>query len=225
MEVKIADPATGEVRPLGEPGEIWARGYQTMLKYFNVPEGSEAAALTDDGWLKTGDQATMDAAGYLRIAGRLKDSIIRGGENIYPREIEDVLHEHASVLAASVVGVPDDKWGEIVAAVIRLRAGAAQPIAAELHAYCRAKLAPYKTPALWFVVDAYPTTSSGKIQKYVLRDMILQGELRPEDFVPPASRRPGDSAAHRGSRAASDLAKAGAADGADSAPIPTVAQE
>ena len=118
MEVKIADPRTGAVRPLGEPGEIWARGYQAMLGYVNVPEGSDTA-LTEDGWLKTGDQATMDAAGYLRVTGRLKDCIIRGGENIYPREVEDVLASHPLVEQACVVGYPDENWGEVVAAVVR----------------------------------------------------------------------------------------------------------
>jgi len=184
MEVKIADPSTGAALALGECGEIWARGYQTMLGYFNVPEGAESA-LTEDGWLKTGDQASMDAAGYLRITGRLKDCIIRGGENIYPREVEDVLLTHALVQQVSVVGVPDQKWGEVVAAVIRLRRDVRPPQAIDLHSHCRLKLAAYKTPVLWFYVDEYPMTSSGKIQKFVLRERICEGAIVPEPFVKP----------------------------------------
>jgi fatty-acyl-CoA synthase len=184
MEVKIADPSTGAVLPLGSHGEIWARGYQTMLGYLQLPEGSEDA-LTSDGWIKTGDQATMDSEGYLRITGRLKDAIIRGGENIYPREVEEVLCTHPSVVQASVIGMPDDKWGEVVVAVIRFKPGA--PTAPEeLHTWCRARLAAYKTPAQWFYVQDFPLTSSGKIQKFALRDMIRNGRLFAESFVKPA---------------------------------------
>ena len=185
MEVKIADPATGAVLPLGEPGEIWARGYQAMHGYFNVQTG-EDASLTADGWLKTGDLATMDEAGYLRIAGRLKDCIIRGGENIYPREVEDVLLAHPAVQQASVVGVPDPKWVEAVAAVIRLRDGTVPPTALDLHEFCRARLAAYKTPVQWFFVDEYPMTLSGKIQKFALRERITSGALVPLPFEKPA---------------------------------------
>ncbi|WP_218510361.1 AMP-binding protein [Variovorax sp. dw_308] len=184
MEVKIADPETGAVLPLGEPGEIWARGYQTMLGYFNAAQASDQA-ITPDGWLKTGDQATMDAAGYLRITGRLKDCIIRGGENVYPREIEDVLATHPTVRQASVVGVPDPKWGEVVAAVVVLNPHLPPPDAVELHAHCRKSLAAYKTPAQWFYVDAFPTTSSGKIQKFALRESIRQGGITPQPFAKP----------------------------------------
>jgi len=184
MDVKIADPLTGEVRPLGEPGEIWARGYQAMRGYFNVAPGDEAA-LTADGWLKTGDLASMDEAGYLRVAGRLKDSIIRGGENIYPREIEDVLLTHPAVQQVSVVGVPDPKWVEAVAAVIRLHDGVASPTASELHQFCRARLAAYKSPAQWFFVDEFPLTLSGKIQKFALRERIASGALAPHSFERP----------------------------------------
>ncbi|VTU30683.1 AMP-binding protein [Variovorax sp. PBL-E5] len=185
MEVKIADPATGRVLPLDTPGEIWARGYQTMLGYFDMPEGADGA-LTPDGWLKTGDQATMDAEGYLRITGRLKDAIIRGGENIYPREIEEVLCAHPAISQASVIGLPDEKWGEVVAAVLRLQPDASPvPATEELHAWCRARLAAYKTPVRWFYVDAFPLTASGKIQKFALRDMIGDARLVPEPFVKP----------------------------------------
>jgi len=190
MEVKIADPASGAVLPLGQPGEIWARGYQTMLGYYNLPDGTESA-LGADGWLRTGDQATMDEAGYLRITGRLKDCIIRGGENIYPREVEDALLSHSLVQQASVVGIPDQKWGESVAAVIRLKPGSTPPTALELHHHCRERLAPYKTPVQWFYVDEFPSTSSGKIQKFVLRDLIVSGRLTPEAFVKPNRERVG----------------------------------
>jgi len=183
-ELKVADPQTGAVRPVGEPGEIWVRGYQVMHGYFNLADTSEQA-VTPEGWLRTGDLATMDASGYLRIAGRLKDCIIRGGENIYPREIEEALLKHPTVQEASVVGVPDPKWGEIVAAVVRLRADEPRPTALELHHHCRALLAAYKTPAAWFYVDSFPTTTSGKIQKFALRDQIRAGQLMPEPFEKP----------------------------------------
>jgi fatty-acyl-CoA synthase len=184
MEIKIADPATGAVRPLGEPGEIWARGYQVMCGYYNLPPDADPA-ITEDGWLRTGDLASMDAAGYLRITGRLKDCIIRGGENIYPREVEEALLKHPAVLDMSVVGVPDAQWGEVVAAVIRLRSGEPVPTALELHNHCRSLLASYKTPVQWYYVDAFPTTSSGKIQKFALREQIRGGQLTPEPFEKP----------------------------------------
>jgi len=187
MDVKVADPETGAVRPLGAPGEVWARGYQAMLGYFNKPEDT-GSTLTGDGWLKTGDQATMDAFGYLRVVGRLKDSIIRGGENIYPREIEDALNAHPSILSSCVVGIPDEKWGEIVAAAIQFRDGATRPTAAILHAHCRSRLAAYKAPALWFYVDAFPSTGSGKVQKYLLREQIRSGELAAEPFTRPPTK-------------------------------------
>lgn len=177
MEVKIADPITGETLPVGQPGEIWARGYQSMLGYFEMREASETT-LRPDGWLRTGDQASMDEHGYLRITGRLKDAIIRGGENIYPREIEDVLWTHEAIAQVAVVAAPDPKWGEIVAAVVRLdEKCTARPNADDLHAFCRARLAAYKTPAIWFFVDEFPATSSGKIQKFKLREMIAAGLL------------------------------------------------
>lgn len=185
VELKIADADSGAVLPVGQPGEVWVRGYQTMLCYFDSPEAT-AATITSDGWLRTGDLASMDEAGYLHIAGRLKDCIIRGGENIYPREIEDVLLEHPQVRQACVVGSPDLRWGEVVAAVIELEPGSA-PAALVLHHHCRRHLAAYKTPTLWFYVDSYPTTSSGKIQKYTIREWIAQGRLVPVPFKKPAT--------------------------------------
>ncbi len=179
-ELRIVDPETEQTVPLGQPGEIWARGYQAMLGYFEMPDAS-ATTLRPDGWLRTGDQASMDEHGYLRITGRLKDTIIRGGENIYPREIEDVLWTHDAVAQVAVVGKPDAAWGEIVVAAIRLEPGLPRPSADDLHAFCRERLAAYKMPALWVFVDEFPATSSGKVQKFKLRDAIASGSLAGEE--------------------------------------------
>jgi len=178
VEVKIVDIDTNQVLPIGEQGEICARGYQTMLGYFDMPEAT-AATLEPEGWLHTGDLGTMDERGYLRITGRLKDMIIRGGENIYPREIEALLSEHPRVANAVIIGVPDEKWSEQVAAVIQPVSSEEPPSPAELHDYCRAHLAAYKTPKLWCFVDQFPTTGTGKIQKFVLRERVEKGELVP----------------------------------------------
>ena len=178
MEVRIANPATGETVPLGEQGEIQTRGYQNMLGYFNMPDET-ARTLLPDGWLRSGDLGTMDARGFLRITGRIKDMIIRGGENIYPREIELLLAEEPGLAAVAVVGVPDSKWGEQVGAVLQPKAGAAMPDAAALFAKCRAELAHYKAPRLWFVVDALPTTETGKLQKFRLVEAIRDGRIVP----------------------------------------------
>lgn len=187
-ELKVADPATGAVRPIGEPGEIWVRGYQVMHGYFSLPPGVEDA-VTADGWLRTGDVAAMDDAGYLRITGRLKDCIIRGGENIYPMEIEAVLRQHAAVQDVQVVGESDSQWGEVVAAVVRLQPGVERPSAQSLYDHCRTRLAAYKLPVRWYYVDTFPATSSGKIQKFALREQIGRGIYPPEPFEKP-SRKP-----------------------------------
>ena len=178
VEVAILDPATGVTLPIGQQGEICARGYQTMSGYFELPEQT-AATIDFDGWLHTGDLGSMDARGYLRITGRLKDMIIRGGLNIAPREVEDVLFAHPEVAEVSVVGVPDRKWGEQVGAVIRLADPAHPPTSDALRAYCRERMAAFKSPALVFVVDSYPLTPSGKVQKFLLRQAIDNGELTP----------------------------------------------
>ncbi len=167
-EVKIIDPATGEVVPRETVGELCVRGYCVMAGYFDMPEQT-AAAIDSDSWYHTGDLVSMDGRGYLQIEGRLKDMIIRGGENIYPREIEDLLFEHPKVAEAAVLGVPERKWGEEVVAFVRPTPGAS-PSAEELFAYCREHLAAYKTPRQWQFVDSFPLTASGKIQKYVLRE-------------------------------------------------------
>ncbi len=189
IEVKIADPVSGEVRPLGQPGEICARGYQTMIEYFDMPDAT-AAALGADGWLHTGDLGTMDENGYVRIAGRLKDVIIRGGENISPLEIEELLARHPGIAEVAVVGAPDERWGEVVVAVIRLGAAQAPPTVEELRVYCRESLAGFKTPAGWCFVDELPTTATGKIQKAVLRDLISTGELVPVSVQERSSSSP-----------------------------------
>jgi len=168
-EIQIADIATGAPVPVGQTGELRARGYLVMRGYHDAPEAT-AAAIDADGWYHTGDLASLDGRGYLRIEGRIKDMIIRGGENVYPREIEDVLFAHPAVAEAAVVGVPDQTWGEVVAAFIRPVPGQPAPAPEELRAWCRERLAPYKRPQHWVFTDAFPMTPSGKIQKYKLRE-------------------------------------------------------
>ena len=169
--MKIVDATTGDTVAPGVVGELCTRGYHVMTGYLDNPEAT-AAAIDADGWLHTGDLASMDERGYCRIGGRLKDMIIRGGENIYPREIEQVLFEHEDVADVAVVGIPDPVWGEQVAAVVRPAAGRT-PDPDVLFAYCRERLAPHKAPRHWRVVDAFPLTPSGKIKKYVLRDELI----------------------------------------------------
>jgi len=152
-------------------GELCTRGYHVMTGYFRDPDKT-AAVIDADGWLHTGDLASMDERGYCQIGGRLKDMIIRGGENIYPSEIEQVLFEHPTVADVAVVGVPDQKWGEQVAAFVRPAPGQT-PDPGELFAYCREHLAPHKTPRYWTVVEQFPLTPSGKVQKFVLRERFL----------------------------------------------------
>ncbi|WP_218510381.1 AMP-binding protein [Variovorax sp. dw_308] len=176
LEMKIGDPLSGEILPAGVPGEICVRGYQAMTGYWDMPEAT-ALALRDEGWLHTGDMGMMDGQGYLRVTGRLKDMIIRGGENIYPREIEDVLVGHPAVGDATVVGVPDERWGEVVVAIIRPASPQSPPAEDELRGWCRGKLAAYKTPVVWHFVEAFPLTASGKIRKHVLREQLRSGEL------------------------------------------------
>jgi fatty-acyl-CoA synthase len=174
-EVKIVDPVTGETVPIGAVGELCASGYHVMLGYFEDPIAT-ARAVDADGWLHTGDLCSMDERGYCRIEGRLKDMIIRGGENIYPREVEELLFAHPKVGEVAVIGIPDAKWGEEVAAFIRPIPGE-RVDKAELFAYVREHLAPYKAPRHWFELDAFPMTGSGKIQKYKLRQMSADGDL------------------------------------------------
>jgi fatty-acyl-CoA synthase len=173
IEIKIVDPESGETLPRGERGELLTRGYHTMLGYLNLPEAS-AATLEPNGWLHTGDLASMDPRGYIAVNGRIKDMIIRGGENLYPREIEDVLYQHPALAGAVVIGVPDDYYGESVAAFVKLKEGATVTDQ-ELVDFLRPKLSGYKIPAHWYFVDEYPQTLSGKIQKFVLREKWEKG--------------------------------------------------
>ncbi|WP_343238469.1 AMP-binding protein [Streptomyces sp. SID13031] len=169
-EVRIVRPGSGEPAGLGEIGELCTRGYHVMAGYFDDPEQT-AAAIDPDGWLHTGDLASMDERGYCRVEGRLKEMIIRGGENIYPREIEQLLITHPTVEDVAVVGIPDPYWGEQVAAFIR-PARDLTPDPETLQAFTQAHLAPHKVPRTWRIVETFPTTASGKIQKYALRDQL-----------------------------------------------------
>jgi fatty-acyl-CoA synthase len=184
--VKIVHPDTGEIVATGEQGEICCRGYQNMLGYYEMPEAT-ADTIDPDGWLHMGDIGTMDDRGFIRVTGRVKEMIIRGGLNLYPREIEDLLFDHPAIAEAAIVGIPDEKWGEQVGAVIRLREGFAQPDPAELRAWCRERISAHKTPTHWFFTESYPMTPSGKIQKFVLREQIEAGDLRAASSVEAAS--------------------------------------
>lgn len=177
IEVAIRDPQTSAIRPLGEIGEICVRGYCTMIEYNDNPEAT-AATVDPEGWLRTGDLGTMDARGYISVTGRVKEMIIRGGENLFPAEIEAALQDHPDVGEIAVVGLPDDHWGEIVAAFIRPKVGASLNPAA-LKAHCRRNLAAIKSPAIWVEIDQFPLTASGKIRKVELRDRFVNGELTP----------------------------------------------
>lgn len=174
-EVSIRDPKTNVVTQLGVQGEICCRGYQVMLGY-NDDQEATAETIDSDGWLHTGDLGTMDARGYVKITGRVKDMIIRGGENLFPAEIENAMLEHAAIADAAVIGVPDEKWGEQVACFMRA-SGAARPDGDALKAFIRERLSPQKTPAFWIWVEEWPLTGSGKIQKFKLREAFEAGEF------------------------------------------------
>ncbi len=168
VEVKIVDPGTGKEMPVNEQGELCSRGYHVMKGYYKMPEAT-AQAIDEDGWLHTGDLATMDENGYCKITGRIKDMIIRGGENIYPREIEEFLYTNPKVKDVQVVGVPSEKYGEEVAAYVQLKSGE-ESTEEEIKAFCKDKIAFHKIPKFVFFIDEYPATASGKIQKFKLRD-------------------------------------------------------
>ncbi|WP_027577825.1 AMP-binding protein [Bradyrhizobium sp. Ai1a-2] len=170
-EIKIVDPKTGETLPRGEIGEICARGYSIMKDYFDDPAATRSA-IDAEGWLHTGDLGSLDEHGYCRVQGRHRDMIIRGGENIYPREIEDLLYTHPAILGAAVVGMPDRDWGEVPVAFIQIKPGHVASDE-ELMEFCRQRLASYKVPRVWRVVEQFPQTASGKIQKFVLRDLYM----------------------------------------------------
>jgi fatty-acyl-CoA synthase len=168
VEVKIVDPESGRLVDRGESGELCTRGYSVMLGYWNDDRATHEA-IDDARWMHTGDLATMDEDGYVNIVGRTKDMIIRGGENIYPREIEEFLYSHPAIADVQVIGVPDARYGEIVCAWIVLRPGAALT-EEELREFCRDKIARFKIPALVRFVDSFPMTVTGKIQKYKMRE-------------------------------------------------------
>ena len=168
IEVRIVDPATGEDVPVAGHGELWARGYVVMKGYYNMPDQT-AAAITPDGWLRSGDQASIDADGNVRITGRIKDLIIRGGENVAPKEIEDVLRQHEAIADVSVYGIASEFFGEEVATAIRTHPGASID-AAEVMRFCEPRLARFKIPRFVRIVDSFPMTASGKIQKFKLRE-------------------------------------------------------
>lgn len=176
LELAIKAPADDRIVSTGQQGEICVRGYQTMLGYFGMPERT-AETIDAEGWLHTGDLGVLDERGYLTVTGRLKDMIIRGGENIYASEIEKVLFTHPGVRDVTVLGLPDPTWGEVVAAVLVPSKPGRLPPIAELHGLCRAELAPHKTPTRWFLAAELPLTGSGKIQKFRLRDQVEAAEL------------------------------------------------
>jgi fatty-acyl-CoA synthase len=171
VEIKIADPATGETVPRGEDGELRTRGYSVMSGYWNDPERT-AEAIDADGWMHTGDLAKMDDDGYVNIVGRIKDMVIRGGENVYPREIEEFLYSHPDIADVQVIGVPDERYGEELMAWVIPRPGATLD-AAQLHEFCQGKIAHYKIPRYVKSVDEFPMTVTGKVQKFKMREQAI----------------------------------------------------
>jgi fatty-acyl-CoA synthase len=171
VEVMVVDPETSLPVPCGQPGELCTRAYSVMIGYWNEPE--KTAEVLRNGWMHTGDLATMDTEGYVNIVGRIKDLVIRGGENVYPREVEEFLYTHPDVVDAQVIGVPDQKYGEELMAWVRLRDGASMDAAA-LRAFCDGKLAHYKIPRYVHVVDEFPMTVTGKVRKVEMRERAVE---------------------------------------------------
>jgi fatty-acyl-CoA synthase len=171
-EIKIVDPSTDRIRPRDEPGEFCARGYLVMRGYWNDPERT-AEVLDAARWMHTGDLATMDSEGYVRIVGRIKDMVIRGGENVYPREVEEFLYGHPEIADVQVIGVPDERYGEELMAWIVLRPGASLDVEA-VREFCRGKIAHYKIPRYVKFVDSFPMTVTGKVQKFKMREIAIE---------------------------------------------------
>jgi fatty-acyl-CoA synthase len=169
IEVKVIDPATGRAVPRGTPGELCTRGYSVMLGYWRQPDKT-AEVIDAARWMHTGDLAVMDDDGYLSITGRIKDMVIRGGENIYPREVEEFLYTHPDILDAQVIGVPDAKYGEELMAWVRMRPGATPLTAEALREFCLGKLAHYKIPRYVYITDEFPMTVTGKVRKVEMRE-------------------------------------------------------
>jgi fatty-acyl-CoA synthase len=172
VEVKIVDPVSGETLPRGEHGEFCTRGYSVMLGYWDEPEKT-AEAVDEDGWMHTGDLAVMREDGYANIVGRIKDMVIRGGENIYPREIEEFLYTHPDITDVQVIGVPDEKYGEELCAWVKLREGAEPLDAQKVREFCTGRLAHYKIPRYVLIVDDFPMTVTGKVRKVEMREKSL----------------------------------------------------
>jgi fatty-acyl-CoA synthase len=172
LEIKIIDPSTGQVVPLGTAGEFCTRGYSVMLGYWNN-EQATADSIDQARWMHTGDLATMDEQGYVNIVGRIKDMIIRGGENVYPREIEEFLYTHPKISDVQVIGVPDEKYGEEIMAWVKVKAGA-QVTPEELQEFCKGQIAHYKVPRYFKFVDEFPMTVTGKIQKFQMRQQSTE---------------------------------------------------
>ncbi|MCU1659028.1 MAG: AMP-dependent synthetase and ligase, partial [Pseudonocardiales bacterium] len=168
LEVKVVDPTTDLPVPVGTPGELCTRGYSVMIGYWDEPD--KTAEVIRRGWMHTGDLATMDDEKYVAIVGRIKDMVIRGGENIYPREIEEFLYSHPDIVDAQVIGVPDERYGEELMAWLRMREGAAPLTAEQLRDFCSGKLAHYKIPRYVHIVDEFPMTVTGKIRKVQMRE-------------------------------------------------------
>jgi fatty-acyl-CoA synthase len=172
LEVKIVDPDTGKIVPIGTPGELCTRGYSVMLGYWNNPEAT-SSAIDPAHWMHTGDLATMDADSYVNIVGRIKDMIIRGGENVYPREVEEFLYTHPKISDIQVIGVPDAKYGEEIVAWIKLKPSV-EATPDEIVAFCQGQIAHYKIPRHILFVDSFPMTVTGKIQKYLMRQQTIE---------------------------------------------------
>ena len=177
LECKIVD-IDGKIVPSGEPGELCTRGYSVMIGYWDEPERT-ADSIDEDGWMHSGDLATIDAEGYGNIVGRLKDMVIRGGENIYPREVEDYLYRHPAVEDVAVVGIPDERMGEELCAWVRLKPGA-EVSADDIREFCRGQIAHYKVPRYVRIVGEFPTTVTGKVQKYLIREAMV-ADLQKEE--------------------------------------------
>ncbi|MBZ0334165.1 AMP-binding protein [Marinobacter sp. AL4B] len=173
LETKIVDPGNGSVVPRGEIGELCTRGYSVMLKYWNNEEKTREA-IDENGWMHTGDLATMDDEGYVQIVGRIKDMVIRGGENIYPKEIEEFFYTHPAIEEVQVTGIPDDKYGEELIAWVKLRSDAEPVKADDLQEFCKGKIAHFKIPRNYKFVDEFPMTVTGKIQKFKMREVSIE---------------------------------------------------
>jgi fatty-acyl-CoA synthase len=171
LEIKIVDPQTGAMVARGEPGELCTRGYSVMLGYWN-DEAATSQAIDRARWMHTGDLATMDDSGYINIVGRIKDMIVRGGEKIYPREVEEFLMQHPAVAEAHVIGIPSARYGEEVMAWVRPRAGA-ELLEEDLAAFCRGRIATFKIPRHWKITSEFPMTVTGKIQKFRMREQAI----------------------------------------------------